>query len=174
MPLKMHEQAGKTRLPHYYGSNSGKTDVKTDPAAPDMNPPDAIEPDMSAPDYMKSGQRLPMGETKARFDIAEDMPLIIQDESDTIFSSGSAHNATAGDTPVSSGTSSVIMDMGDEGQISGSSSGTAADALANPITVRIYNQKGLYFDSMYYMNIGFINRYEISEDFADFINSYIN
>ena len=70
-----------------------------------------------------------------------------------------------------------MMDMGNAGAGSDSvepSRGAAGDALANPVTVRIYNQNGIYFDSMYYKNIGFISRYEVSQDFADFMGKYLN
>ena len=39
-------------------------------------------------------------------------------------------------------------------------------------TIRIYNRNGIYYDSMYYANIGFINRYEVSKEFADYLDKY--
>jgi len=66
-----------------------------------------------------------------------------------------------------------VTDNGDTGsETVESSQGSAGKALENPITIRIYNQSGVYYDSEYYPNIGFISRFEVSEDFADFINKY--
>jgi len=52
------------------------------------------------------------------------------------------------------------------------SRGAAGDALANPVAIRIYNRNGIYFETMYYKNIGFISRYEISDEFASFMKHY--
>ena len=49
----------------------------------------------------------------------------------------------------------------------------AGNALAEPVTIRIGNQNGVYFESTYFRNIGFISRYEITAEFADFIENYI-
>jgi len=46
-------------------------------------------------------------------------------------------------------------------------------ALDNPVNIRIYNRNGVYFDSFYYKNIGFISRYEITAEFAAFLEKYI-
>jgi hypothetical protein len=51
--------------------------------------------------------------------------------------------------------------------------GSAWDALANPITVRIYHQSGVYFETIYYPNVGFMSRFEVSEGFAEFLGNYI-
>lgn len=53
------------------------------------------------------------------------------------------------------------------------SQGSTGNALAEPVTIRIYNQNGVYFETMYYKNIGFLSRYEINNEFASFIESYI-
>jgi hypothetical protein len=45
------------------------------------------------------------------------------------------------------------------------------NALGNPITIRIYNKNGIYYDSVYYRNIGFISRYEVGEEFAAFLSA---
>jgi len=95
---------------------------------------------------------------------------VAPDKMDTVSNETSVSNS-GWDTPSSS---QGMMDMGDG--VSGSvepSQGFAGNALANPITIRIYNQNGIYYDSVYYENIGFINRYEISKDFVDFINDSI-
>ena len=95
--------------------------------------------------------------------VAEDLPLPAGSEADT---------------PISSGASHGMMDMGDTSTSSGGTSvapaqGTGTDALAEPVTIRIYNKHGVYLETWYYRNIGFISRYEVSQEFADFLNNYI-
>ncbi len=88
------------------------------------------------------------------------------------------HTSNANDLPleISEATSANdMMDMGDTDSGSGSvepSEGSAGEALSNPITIRIYNQSGIYYDSPYYVNMQFLSRYEVSDDFADFIANY--
>lgn len=53
------------------------------------------------------------------------------------------------------------------------SEGAAANALSNSVTIRIYNNSGVYFDSEYYPNIGFISRHEVSDEFEKFLKDYI-
>ncbi len=86
------------------------------------------------------------------------------------------------DTPVSSDSSASsshpgMMDMGDSSSSQSGfvppSQGSAGNALANPIGVRIYNKNGVYYETMYYRNIGFLSRYEVNKEFADFLESYI-
>lgn len=68
----------------------------------------------------------------------------------------------------------ILMDTGDgmPGSVQGSP-GSVGNALENAITIRIFNKNGIYFDAVYYRNIGFINRYEISEGFAAFISTML-
>ena len=47
------------------------------------------------------------------------------------------------------------------------------NALESSITIRIYNQSGIYFDMEYYPNIRFISRFEISEPFAAFLEDNV-
>lgn len=47
------------------------------------------------------------------------------------------------------------------------SAGTSA--LDNPVTIRIYNRSGVYMETVYYPNIGFISRHEVNERFAAFL-----
>lgn len=53
------------------------------------------------------------------------------------------------------------------------SEGFVGDALGNSVTIRIYNQKGVYFSSEYYPNISFISRHEVNEDFKRFLDEYV-
>lgn len=62
--------------------------------------------------------------------------------------------------------------MVDKGETS-PSSGSAAGALSNSVTIRIYNQSGVYFETEYYPNLGFISRHEVNSEFADFLADFI-
>lgn len=83
----------------------------------------------------------------------------------------------------SSGASQGMVDIGqtspvpvaspEGGAAVAPSQGTLGNALADPVTIRIYNQSGVYYETTYYRNIGFISRYEISAEFAAFIEGYI-
>lgn len=53
------------------------------------------------------------------------------------------------------------------------SPGTVGDTLADSVIIRIYNHSGLYYDTPYYPNLGFISRHEVSEEFADFLANYL-
>lgn len=77
--------------------------------------------------------------------------------------------------PITDIGSDTIIDKGETGAASSSegSEGFAGDALNNSVTIRIYNQKGLYFDAEYYPNLGFISRHEVNDDFAAFLKNYI-
>lgn len=99
---------------------------------------------------------------------ADDMPL-----------TGSGQTPVVDSTrPISGNGSTGMMDMGEPGTITGGTTpahqGAAGNALADPVMIRIYNQNGVYLETVYYKNIGFISRYEINEEFADFIESCIN
>ncbi len=59
------------------------------------------------------------------------------------------------------------------GQGTTPSEGWVGDALFNSLTIRIYNQRGLYLDVQYYPNLGFISRHEVSDEFALFLAEYI-
>lgn len=70
----------------------------------------------------------------------------------------------------------IIMDTGEVKDAPSSipgSEGFVGDALGNSVTIRIYNQKGVYFSSEYYPNISFISRHEVNEDFKKFLDEYV-
>lgn len=70
----------------------------------------------------------------------------------------------------------IIMDRGEVKDAPSSipgSEGFVGDALGNSLTIRIYNQKGVYFSSEYYPNISFISRHEVNEDFKRFLDEYV-
>lgn len=105
---------------------------------------------------------------------ASDLPAY-----DSLAPEGSLFQAD-GDTPVQSvpgagtgGSASTDMTDTGGGYVSPGSQGAAGDALSGSITIRIYNKNGVYYDAEYYINIGFISRYEVGEDFAEFLKNYV-
>ncbi|HHW01076.1 MAG TPA: hypothetical protein GXX36_16195 [Clostridiaceae bacterium] len=157
-------------------------------AAPDnIASPDASESNAAAPNQTGYGESLPVTAESVRAQIAEDQPLAVTSEDETGRvsggASGRASGGYSGDTPAANETpaevapSSGIIDMGGAVSESGAtepSRGSAGEALANPISIRIYNQSGVYYESVYYINLGFISRYEISKEFAGFIGKYLD
>jgi hypothetical protein len=131
-------------------------------AQPDVVPPIGSEPahDDDAPN--------PEPYLNGRVEYAEDSPLY----------SGNSSNAGSGDTPVSNRepdtASSGMMDYGQTGTGSVSpSQGAAGRALENYVTIRIYNQRGVYYDTVYYINIGFISRFKADAALVSLIDEYI-
>jgi hypothetical protein len=133
-------------------------------------PPDKAGPGMADPDD------IPVGSVA----IAEDMPLVIESDSKVgaaTDSGGTAavsadNQATGGGR---TGSSHGVVDMGNtESGVVEPSIGSIGNALDNPVTIRIYNRNGIFYDSVYYVNIGFINRYEVSEEFAGYLSKYIS
>jgi len=157
---------------NYRNTDSGKG-IEIDNVQPDrIDPPDAVEPDMTAPDQIDRSEHRPMDQASDGTGVAEDLPLEMPEKGEV--------GAVSGDTPIAnevsqSNTSDGMMDMGNTGSgVSHAGQGSAGAALENLVTIRIYNKKGVYFDSPYYINIDFISRYEVSEDFADFLGKYID
>ncbi len=148
---------------NFRGTNENSPGIVADPALPG-----AVEPDMTAPDRTGYGTELLPDTAPEQTEPAYDLPLIADDGS----------NVSSADTPVSSGVSSARTGMTDMGGTGAGyvppSMGSAGDALANPVTIRIYNQNGIYYDSPYYRNIGFISRYEVNEEFREFIAGYLD
>lgn len=109
--------------------------------------------DPTPPDYIEGG-----GPDQAVTDIAE--PQYAQD---------SIGGNQAYITPQREPSAPII----DYGETSASGSG-ATNALANSVTIRIFNQSGVYFDAEYYPNLGFISRHEVNNEFAEFIDDILN
>lgn len=65
----------------------------------------------------------------------------------------------------------AASDKGEKREVQGST-GRAGNALTNSLTIRIYNQKGVFLQAEYYPNIGFISRHEVNKDFESFLKSY--
>lgn len=61
-----------------------------------------------------------------------------------------------------------------EGESTPAFEGTSADALANAVKIRIYHHSGVFYQTIYYPNIGFISRHQVADEFATFLGNYIN
>ncbi|AGC68712.1 hypothetical protein Cst_c17320 [Thermoclostridium stercorarium subsp. stercorarium DSM 8532] len=132
-------------------NNTGNSGIESDYTVPETDIPDktgsqtGIRPG-TAPDDTTTAEDLPLTGNGDTGGISADTPL-----------SSSAFSGTAA---AGSGTVQPLRGYSD-------------DALANPVTIRIYNKNGLYYDSPYYRNIGFISRYEINNDFREFLDGYV-
>jgi len=182
-----------------FGSRPGSRDVEIDRVnpdgqkgeiVPDEKSVEPVVPDyMPAPDYDGTS-----GSSSSYPGIAEDMPLSAGEGRDAVIAiepyiaidQPADLPVIGGDTPVS-----VIIDRGNVSSPTGGSSsmtgfgstepvtvapaqgGSVGNDLDDPVTIKIYNKKGVYLETTYYKNIGFISRYEISSDFAAFIENYI-
>lgn len=188
--LKNNSDKYFDRLFNYNGMGTGNRSVGVDIAERERmaaaEPAGPIEPDAAGkvapdaavtqsaggPDMAVQG-RTETGET----DFGSDMPMEIAPAApDTPVSANvqAPADAPVQQKPSATGDPSagIVTDMG--GGASGSvhgSTGSAGNALDLPITIRIYNRNGIYFDSVYNRNIGFINRYEVSDEFAAFLNA---
>lgn len=133
----------------------------------EMIPPDAAVSEPVKPDAQGSIDPVP-----GKAEIASDAPLMTDDGGGTSDRYNEMPVASDGSAGMVSEGSQGMMDMGGTvsvGAATTPSQGGVGDALANPVGVRIYNQNGVYFETMYYKNIGFISRYEVNEEFARFI-----
>jgi len=156
------------KLFDFSGLGSAEQGAEIDRTKPDTVVPDLTAPDAIAPDEVPPYTVDPVAPDRP--DYAEDMPMnVVPDRS------YSADTPISNEAPSASGGSAGMMDMGNttSGMVA-PSQGLAGDALADFVTIRIYNQNGVYYDSIYYINIGFISRFEVGEDFADFLSGYIN
>src|SRR5690625_3147559 len=64
-------------------------------------------------------------------------------------------------------------EQNDKEQSSPAYEGTGPDALADSVNIRIHQNSGIYYETVYYPRINFISRHEVSEDFANFLETYI-
>jgi len=122
-----------------------------------------IEPGLVPPD-------LPQNSDFSRNNILTDEAGYVEN---LISSEGDVKNE-----PVTDKRSNIAHDTGN--QVSGSgatssagSEGAIGDALGNPVTIMIYNRYGVYYETVYYPNIGFISRHKVTDEFADFLSRYI-
>lgn len=150
-------------------------------------------PDYMAPDYPATGGREPVYgggssvpgyEGGVEIDLPADAPVPDKDEyaEDSVIAPEAAVDIAvysgqytgAGSDPDAQVSSKTAEARGGVGNASSSEgrSGTGVNALGNSATIRIYNSKGIYFETMFYPNIGFISRYEVKGAFLDLLNSY--
>lgn len=115
----------------------------------DVPPPDL------PPDYIP--QLTPEPDRQAPSSNAADTPARAQDADSGMVDYGNT-TGTAGDSS--------------PGSIPGTT-GSAAGALANAQTIRICAKSGLYFETIYYPNIGFISRYQVPAELAQWLAAYI-
>lgn len=67
--------------------------------------------------------------------------------------------------------SGVGYDDGSAGSIDGKQ-GAVGNVLGNSVVIRIYNKNGVYMETVYYKNFGFISRHEVSKEFAYFLKDF--
>ncbi len=115
-------------------------------------------------------------------DYAEDMPLVQDPDAPVSNTSGVAPDASdtgyegrdpdrdkiVTDVPTKADAGGGSMPSSIEG-----SQGRAGNALDNSVFIRIYNKQGVYYETIYYPNIGFISRYKVSKDFAEILKTYM-
>lgn len=85
-------------------------------------------------------------------------------------------NTSADNTVTSNVQSPSTVDNGEVKDTPSSippSEGSVGNALSDSVTIRIYNTSGVYFNSEYYPNIGFISRHKVSPEFERFLKDYI-
>ncbi|MDF2540102.1 MAG: hypothetical protein K0S76_3123 [Herbinix sp.] len=138
-------------------TSSGNEEI--DPVLPTNDEP-KINPELTAPDYVPEN-------------IGTDMI-----GTDEIGYGVDAISPDAGDLDTSVSDSDYIFDSGEQGVSNGKTSssgsaGSSGNALSNSITIRIYNQQGVYYDAEYYPNLSFISRHKVTDEFASFLNDYI-
>ena len=141
-----------------------EVDVDVDDSVPDLTRP--VPPD-AGQDIIHPSDHGSIDPAPDNIGIAEDMPLTKGDDE---------QNGAFEGRPELREEPKGMMDMGNTSSTVGGtapSQGPAGNALANPVTIRIYNQSGIYFETVYYRNMGFISRHEVNEEFADFMDGYI-
>ncbi|NLX65062.1 MAG: hypothetical protein GX022_09875 [Clostridiaceae bacterium] len=134
-----------------------------------------VVPHQVAPVPPDAGQNIaypekvtPPNPERGRKEYAEDMPMV---------KSYDSKNGTTEGRSALTDEPGAIMDMGSTEPVTGGTTpaqvGVAGNALANSVYIRIYNKSGIYFETIYYRNIGFMSRYEVNKEFADFLEGYI-
>ncbi len=170
------------RLFNFSGTNTGNKGAEIDTISPDTEASESDNavstgvrvPGMAAPDQisyeeMGLGENLPMEIAPVKPDYAEDQPLTAEDIAKPVQANTASVSKSATTTDSSRDT---MMDTGNGQTMSAEgNTGSVGNALDNPITIRIYNKNGVFYDSIYYRNIGFISRYEVGEEFAAFLGA---
>ena len=87
-------------------------------------------------------------------------------------SEDSTEQNTASDLPAARANPSNVTTVGGPSSISGSP-GRGGDALANAVTIRIVHRSGVFHETEYYRNIGFISTDDAGDAFSAFIGGCI-
>jgi len=97
------------------------------------------------------------------------------DDIEGVADNGSDGIIDKGETGAAEIGSDGFIDKGETGAATSAEGfvGSAGDALNNSVTIRIYNQSGIYLDAEYYPNLSFISRHEVNTEFADFLKDFI-
>lgn len=150
--LKDSSAAYFEKLYHYRREITGETSG----AAPDAS---AREPalDTQAPDYTPQDVVPPVQPDLGTHDDAADPDAPIAYDLPT--AAGGGTTAAGGATEPSPAQSGAA--------------GFGAGLLSDSVGIRIYNQTGLYLETIYYPHMGFISRYEISDAFAEFLGGLL-
>lgn len=151
------------KLFNYKPDESKGTDVEADVTHREVDP---VPPD-AGQNKAYPGKAAPANPGPDHMGYAEDMPMVKRDD---------MQNGTTESKPVLTEEPEAIMDMGGTETATGETApaqGAAGNALANPVFIRIYNKSGIYLETVYYRNIGFISRYEVNKEFADFLEGCI-
>ena len=163
-PLKDSSDKYFDKLFNYNTGGNRGTDVEIDVAPRQVDP---VAPD-AGQNIAYPGKDAPVNPEPDSIEYAEDMPMVKSDE---------VQKGTTEGRSVLTDEPGAIMDMGSTEPVTGgttpSQAGAVGNALANPVYIRIYNKSGIYFETVYYRNIGFISRYEINKEFVDFLEGCI-
>ncbi|QNO14208.1 hypothetical protein HYG86_05190 [Alkalicella caledoniensis] len=153
-----------------YRIDQTKTKPRT-PSEPRQLPPDYGKPQDEAPDssvstdHEEAVNTLPIGTDEAKPPVDLGPSKDARDSQGRIIDKGDDSQANGEDRGQS---------KGEQGQSTEPSVGNVGDALFNSVSIRIYNQKGIYFEAQYYPNLGFISRHEVSAEFAAFLDRFVN
>ncbi len=154
-------------------SDPGTVTGYSDPATPPDRLPqrDVIEPmtersETSLPPDAALGHDAPLTN-------AADLPADYGTDSVTA-ASGAVPPIPAPDLPDTNNASDTpaVMPGYDPGGSAGSSSsnpGSAENLFADSVTLRIFGQNGLYFETVYYPHMAFLSRHAVNAAFADFL-----
>ena len=66
-----------------------------------------------------------------------------------------------------------MMDIGETGVETVTANQGSAGAAGERCHNQNLQQNGIYYDTIYYPNIGFISRYKLGDNFKAFLNSYV-
>jgi len=128
-----------------------------------------------------AGRIEPISELNDQTKIAEfyDYYSVIKDSSSKYFDRLMNYKDLGINDSVPERASDIFYDKGDMVVTSGTTSssgsmGAAGNALSDSVTIRIYNQQGVYYEAEYYPKLGFISRHEVTDAFANFLKDYID